>query len=81
MVDKSNVNTSIPLETPSANPTVGLDTSVVNSVLVGDVPILGPSVTTSTPAINSFVRNLGHLVMSQFVSHTNLEWWKQKMLF
>ena len=81
MADKSNVNTSVPLETPSANPTVGLDTSVANSVLVGDVPILGPSVATSTLAINSFMRNMGDLVMSQYVSHVNLEWWKQKMLF
>ena len=74
MADKSNVNTSVPLETPSANPTV-------NSVLVGDVPILGPSVTTSSPAIDSFMRNMGDPVMSQYVSYTNLEWWKQKMLF
>ena len=81
MVDKSNVNTSVPLETPSANPTVGLDTSVVNSVLVGDVPILGPSMATSTPAINSFMRNTGDPVMSQYVSHANLKWWQQKMLF
>ena len=64
MVDKSNMNTSVPLETPSANPTVGLDTLVVNSVLVGDVPILGPSGATSTPAINSFVRNMGDPMMS-----------------
>ena len=64
MADKSNVNTSIPLETPSANMTVRLDTSAVNSVLVGDVPILGPSVATSTPTINSFVRNMVEPVMS-----------------
>ena len=64
MADKSNVNTSVPLETPSANPTVGLDTSVVNSVLMRDVPILGPSVATLTSTINSFVRNMGDLVMS-----------------
>ena len=81
MVDKSNVNTSVPLETIGTNPTIGLDTSVVNSMLVGDVPILGPNVTTSTPAINSFVRNMGDPVMSQYMSHANLEWWKQKMLF
>ena len=74
MVDKSNMNTSVPLETLTANPTVELETSVVNSVLAGYVFILGPSVATSTPAINSFVRNMGDLVMSQYVSHANLEW-------
>ena len=68
------MNTSVPLETPTANPTVELETSVVNSVLARDVFILGPSVATSTLAINSFVRNMGDLVMSQYVSHANLEW-------
>ena len=69
MADKSNVNTNVPMETPSANPIVGLDTSTVNSVLVGDEPILGPSVATSTPAINSFMRNMADPVMSQYMSH------------
>ena len=44
--------------------TVRLDFSAVNSVLVGDVPILGPSVATSTPAINSFMGNMAEPVMS-----------------
>ncbi|KAK2644290.1 hypothetical protein Ddye_019485 [Dipteronia dyeriana] len=64
MANKSNVNSSVPLETPEVNPSMGLDTLAVNSVLVGQVLVIVPTVATTTPAINSFVRNMHDLVMN-----------------
>ncbi|KAK2655997.1 hypothetical protein Ddye_009049 [Dipteronia dyeriana] len=67
MADKSNVSSSVPLETPNVNPSVGLDTSAVNSLLMGEVPIVLPSVATIKRAINSLVRNMHDPVKSQYV--------------
>ena len=72
MADKSNVNSSVPLETPNANPTIGLDTLAMNSLFVGEVSIVLPSVATMTPAISSFVRNMPDSMMRQYVSQGNV---------
>ncbi|TXG65694.1 hypothetical protein EZV62_006969 [Acer yangbiense] len=70
MANTSNVNSSVPIETPNVNPTVGA--SAVNSVLVGEVPVALPTVASATPAINSFVRNMPDPVMSQYMSQGNV---------
>ncbi|KAK2644667.1 hypothetical protein Ddye_019862, partial [Dipteronia dyeriana] len=72
MVNKTNVNSGVPLETPEVNPIMSLDTSTVNSLLVGEVRVILPSVATTTPVINSFVRNMSDLVMSQYMSQGNV---------
>ncbi|TXG67847.1 hypothetical protein EZV62_009122 [Acer yangbiense] len=70
MANTSNVNSSVPIETPNVNPTVGA--SAVNSVLVDEVPVALPTVASATPAINSFVRNMPDPVMSQYMSQGNV---------
>ena len=54
MANKSNVNSNVPLKTSNANPSVGLDTSAVNSSLVGEVPIVFPSVATTTLVMRQY---------------------------
>ncbi|KAK2655341.1 hypothetical protein Ddye_008393 [Dipteronia dyeriana] len=68
---EKNVNTSVPLVTYRPNPTVELDTSGVNSLIVGKVGIVLRSVGTSTPTNNSFMRNIVEPVVIQYVSHEN----------
>ncbi|TXG69990.1 hypothetical protein EZV62_004925 [Acer yangbiense] len=70
MVNTSNVNSNVPIETPKVNPTVGA--SAVNSVLVGEVPVALATVASATPTINSFVRNMPDPVMSQYMSQGNV---------
>ncbi|TXG58136.1 hypothetical protein EZV62_015965 [Acer yangbiense] len=72
MADKFNVNSSVPLETLNVNPTMGSNASVVNPLLVGEVPIVVPSVATTTLAINSFVRNMPDPMMGQYTSQGNV---------
>ena len=72
MANTSNVNSSVPIETPNANPTVGLPASAVNFVLVGEVPVVLPTMASTTPAINSFMRNMPDPVMSQYMSQGNV---------
>ncbi|KAK2664437.1 hypothetical protein Ddye_003011 [Dipteronia dyeriana] len=51
---------SVPLETPEVNPSMGLYTSAVNSMFVGQVPVVVPTVATKTPAINDSGHQLFH---------------------
>ncbi|TXG57305.1 hypothetical protein EZV62_018618 [Acer yangbiense] len=67
MANTYNVNSSVPIDTSNANPTVGLTASAV-----GEVPVVLPIVASTTPAINSFVRNMPDPVMSQYMSQGNV---------